>query len=162
MNSIFTFIGKHKIKMVIVFLIILIFLLQPMFTLKNYDILLDADTLRIYSDDELIATVDNPAAMLDTFQGAVGIGVTDASNLGIHKTSMKEIYRLEFLKSDKILSRIKIMTPKNQKAIERIKQSNCGHAWQVFHGRSIILTENHQYFLFGDVFFQKLSEILSQ
>lgn len=162
MDSAWTFISKHKIKITLILLILLGFMLQPMFTLKNYDLLLGADTLRIYSQNELIATVDHPADILDTFNGGVGVGVTDVSNLGIHKTNMKELYRLEFLKSGKVLSAIKIMTPKNQKAIEQIKKRNCGDTWQVFDGQSIILAENHQYFLFGDAFFQKLSEILSQ
>jgi len=153
---------ERKILSVAIVLIITICFLSPMFSLKDYNSLLNADTLKIYSNDKLITTVDNPAYMMDTFgDNIVGIYLTDTSKLGINRRSMSELYRLEFLKDGKVISSIKILTPKNQKDIDNINES-FGTEWREFDDHFAIMSENFQYFLFGESFFENLSEALKK
>ncbi len=159
-NSPFRFKRKGKILITLLVIFLLIVITEPMFSLKNYTDLLDADTLSIYSNNELVSTINNPAYMMDTFKGIVGVGLTDTSQLGISRISMTELYRLEFAKDGKIISNIKILTPKTQKSIDKINQSGSNSYWREFEGHYVIMTENFQYFLFGADFFTNLSEAL--
>ena len=153
---------ERKILSVAIVLIITICFLSPMFSLKDYNSLLNADTLKIYSNDKLITTVDNPAYMMDTFDDNIeGTYLTDTSKLGINRRSMSELYRLEFLKDGKVISSIKILTPKNQKDIDNINES-FGTEWREFDDHFAIMSENFQYFLFGESFFENLSEALKK
>ena len=153
---------KGKILLLAILLIITICFLSPMFSLKGYNSLLDADTLKIYSNDKLITTVDNPAYMLDTFgDDIVGISLTDTTKLGINRRNMSELYRLEFLKDGKVISSIKILTPKTQKDIDKINEKFSAQ-WREFDGHFVIMSENFQYFLFGKIFFENLSEALKK
>ena len=131
-----------------------------MFSLKNYDVLLDADTLNIYSNNKLVTTVNNPVYMLDTYKDIVGVYVTNTLSLGISRIRMSELYRLEFIKDGKTISSIKILIPKNQKAIDKIVQSGSNGYWMELDNHYVIMTENYEYFAFGADFFQNLSEIL--
>lgn len=152
---------KYKKKLFVIMIILIICLLSPMYTLKNYGILLEADELCIYKGSELVTTVKNPAYMLDTFKGTVGIYVVDESDLGINRFNMKELYRLEFLDNNKIISSIKILTPKTKKGIDKINRNN-GINWRKINGDYVVLYENTYYFLFGDKFFENLSQILNE
>lgn len=153
--------SKILITLFIIFIIILLIVItKPMFSLKNYTDLLDADTLSIYSNNELVSTINNPAYMMDTFKGIVGVSLTNTSQLGISRISMTELYKLEFVKDGKIISAIKFLTPATQKAIDKINQSDFNSYWREFDGHYVIMTENFQYFLFGADFFENLSEIL--
>lgn len=158
--SLFELKGKSKILIILLAFFLLILITKPMFSLKNYNALLDADTLSIYSNNKLVTTVNNPAYMMDTFKDIVGVGLTNTSQLGTSRISMTELYRLEFVKDGKIISTIKILTPKTQKAIDRVNQSGSNSYWREFDDHYVIMTENFQYFLFGADFFKNLSEIL--
>lgn len=153
---------KHKGKIIIALLLAVIIITAPLFDLKNYGVLLDADIMYIYKDNTLVTTVNNPADIMDTFNGSVAISLTDTSYLGIRRISMAELYRLEFVKDGKIISKIKILTPRTQKAIDKIDQNNLKAYWKQINGHYIIMTENFQYFSFGEHFFENLSEILKQ
>ena len=58
---------------------------------------------------------------------------------------MSELYRLEFLKDGKVISSIKILTPKTQKDIDKINEKS-GTQWREFDGHFVIMSENFQYF----------------
>lgn len=142
----------------------LVYITQPFYSLKNYDILLHADTLRIYSGDTLITSVDKPAFMMDTLENTVGIGVTDTSELGIRRKEMQELYRLEFSKNGKVISNIKVLTPRNQEAINEIYQRSLHNEWywRELDGHYVVMNENFQYFFFGADFYENLSEVLHE
>jgi len=151
---------KGKILITLLLLIIVIHIIDPMFSLKNYNVLLDADALKIYSNNELVTTVNNPVYMLDMYKDTVGVYVANTLFLGINRIRMSELYRLEFVKDGKTISSIKILTPKNQKSIDKIAQSGSNGNWMKLDGYYVIMTENYQYFAFGADFFKNLSEIL--
>lgn len=151
---------KGKMLITLLLLIIVIYSTNTMFSLKDYNILLDADTLNIYSNNELVTTVNNPIYMLDAYKGIVGVYVTNTFFLGISRIRMSELYRLEFVKDGKIISNIKILTPKNQNAIDKIVQSGSNGSWRKLDDHYVIMTENYQYFAFGVDFFKNLSKIL--
>lgn len=61
--------------------------MKPMFSIRNYNILLDVDTFNIYSNNKLVTTVNNTAYMIDTHKDVVGVGVVDILFLGISRIS---------------------------------------------------------------------------
>lgn len=162
MKLISQFAVRHKGKILITILLVVIFIVVPMFSRKNYGILLDADILRIYSNNTLIATVDNPGYLVDVYNGSIGVGWIDTSSLGISRINMTEIYRLEFVKDGKIITNIKVLTPRNQEAIYRIEQRNIKNVWRELDGHYVVMTENFHYFSFGSDFFENLSKVLNQ
>lgn len=162
MNSIRSFTAKHKFKIITagVFVVILVISFIAGRDV-NYDGLLDADTLNIYENDALVVSV-NPEHMMDTYNGHVGIYLTNTTRLGIGKGHMKELYRLEFLKEGKTISKIKVLTPGTPQAMEKAGQSNLDSEWMKFDDHYIVLYEKQQYFLFGKNFFEHLDSVLPQ
>ena len=143
---------------IIILLVLISFTMSSLFSLKNYNILLNADTMEVYSNGALITTVNEPGYMMDTFKGSVGVGVVDSSELGVSRIGMLELYRLEFIKDDKTISVIKLYTPKNPDDVdERI----LADIWMEFEGNYVIMNENGNYFLFGEIFFSELAKVLN-
>lgn len=55
-------------------LVLISFTMSSMYSLKNYSILLNADTMKIYSNGILITAVNETRYMMDTFNGSVCCG----------------------------------------------------------------------------------------
>lgn len=143
---------------IIILLVLISLTMNSIFGLKNYSILLDADTMKVYSNDILTTVVNEPGYMMDTFNGAVGVGVVDSSELGVSRFGMSELYRLDFIKDDKTISVIKLFTPKN---FDDIDKHTLSDIWMEFEGNYVTMNENGNYFLFGKDFFSELAKVLN-
>ena len=139
-------------------LVLISFILSSLFSLKNYNLLLNADTMKVYSNGILITAVNEPGYMMDTFNGSVGVGVVDSSELGVSRFGMSELFRLEFIKDDKTISIIKLFTPKT---LDDVDKHTLADIWMEFEGNYVIMNENGNYFLFGEVFFSELAKVFN-
>lgn len=139
-------------------LVLISFIMSSLFSLKNYNILLNADTMKVYSNGILITSVNEPRYMMDTFNGSVGVGVVDSSELGVSRFGMSELLRLKFIKDDKTISVIKLFAPKNPDDIDK---HTLADIWMEFEGNYVIMNENGNYFLFGDDFFSELAKVFN-
>ena len=163
MDPVVSFAAKRKIKILIV-LFAALAVLAAAFLLRRPDFnrLLDADTLYIYQNNTLIASVDHPSHMMDTYHSSVAVYQTDPSRLGLRRAEMPELYRLDFAENGKSIMQIKILSPKTQQAIDKIAKSDAQNEWIEFNGYYIVLNTRFQYFLFGTHFFENLSGILME
>lgn len=143
---------------IIILLVLISFTMSSLFNMKNYNILLNTDTMKVYSKDTLITVVNEPGYMMDTFNGSVGVGIVDSSMLGVSKFGMLELYKLEFIKDDKIISVIRIFTPKNPNDFDNHILEGY---WMKFEDNYVIMNENNHYFLFGEGFFNELTKVLN-
>lgn len=61
--------------------------------MKGYNVLLEADTMNVYSDGSLVGTFAEPRDILHTFnETIVGVGVVDISRIDLRKSDFKELY----------------------------------------------------------------------
>jgi len=152
---------KGKILLTLLLLIIVIYIIVSMANMNNYNALYNADTLNVYSNNKLVTTVNNPRHILHTFnENIVGVYVTNTLDLGISRIRMSELYRLEFVKDGKTLSRIKVLTPRTQNAIDKIFKREAQDNWRELDGRYVIMKEGFEYFGFGPDFYRNLTETL--
>lgn len=163
MNSVVSFVAKHKIKILIVLSIVLAILaVTLLFRRPDFNRLLDADTLYIYQNNMLITSVDHPSHMMDTYNNSVAVYCTNSSQLGVRRAEMAELYRLDFTKDGKSIMQIKILSPRTQQTIDKIAKSDAQNEWIEFNGYYIVMNARFQYFLFGTHFFENLSDILTE
>lgn len=149
--------GTKKKIAIVALAIIILCLLTSFFEDRNYTLLLDADAMNVYSGADLITTIDEPGYLIDTFQGSVGIGVVDLGQLGVRRFQMRELYKLEFIKNDKAISTITLLTPKNPDKVEKEKLE----AWGELQGYYVVMYERFDYFRFGKNFYSALEKVLN-
>lgn len=156
MRKYFSHSTKKKIA-IVALVIIILSLLNIFLQDRNYTLLLDAEVMNVYSGGRLIATIDEPGYLIDTFNGGVGIGVVDTGQLGVRRFQMRELYKLEFIKNDKTISTITLLTPKNPDKVEKEKLE----AWGELRGYYVVMYERFDYFRFGKNFYSSLEKILN-
>ena len=126
--------------------------------MKGYNVLLEADTMNVYSNGSLVGTFAEPRDILHTFnETIVGVGVVDISRIDLRKSDFKELYTLEFVKNNEVISTIEMLVPKKDKLTERTVSS-----FRTFNGEYVIMQEDGYYFTFGQRFYDNLSGILAQ
>lgn len=93
---------RHKRALFITCIIIAAVFLMPIISslidMKPYNELLDADAMNVYSNGSYIGTFADPKNIMDTFNGAVGVGVVDLSQISLKRADLTELYTLEFIK----------------------------------------------------------------
>ena len=150
---------SKKQKPMLLFLGVAVLVLLVLFTvshvtkMKNYDCLLSADRMDIYDGDTLICSSSTPADILDTDNDIVGVGVVDLSYWERKKAGLSELYRLEFIEDNEKISTIKILASTS---------ANQSDFWRKLCGNDVILYEDGHYFIFGQDFFDRLSELIRE
>ena len=119
--------------------------------MKNYDCLLSANRMNLYDGDSFIASSSTPADILDTHNGIVGVGSVNLSYWERKKVGLSELYRLEFMEDNEKISTIKILASTSENDFD---------FWRKLNGNDVILYEDGRYFIFGQDFFDRLSELL--
>lgn len=150
---------KHYLFVVctIVVFILLMMSISELTKMKNYNNILDADVMNVYSDGVILESFTEPQDIMDTYNGIVGIGVIDISELGLKKTDFIEVYRLEFEKDGKEISSIKMLTP--QMETEFNKQIGEDY-FRKFNGKYVVMYEAGHYFEFGQKFYDNLARLI--
>lgn len=158
MNKNYKFFTKRKTC--VVSTIICTLVLHLITRISPAVLLLDSDTLNIYKNNMLIISIENPIELLDPENEGV-LPIYIPSNLGISRFMMTELYTLEFSKKGKVISRIRILTPKTTRAITLIDRNSFSqYEWNILHDRYVILRESFEFFTFGQGFFDNLSDML--
>lgn len=115
-------------------------------------ILADADELNVYADDSLIYSTPDPFSILPLYKGTV---VTSSlGRLKVTRAMLKELYTLEFLDDGKVISKIKVMTPRNPDNEDKFED------WRTLDGHYVMLCQKDYYFSFGQEFLDNLSEAI--
>ena len=154
---------KSKVLFLLFLLVILAYIYEPNVERLGYRALLEADTLNVYHKNELVATVDQPSYMFDMFKETfVVVYKAHLHQLGIRSFSMKELYHLEFVKDGKPFVKIKVLTPRSQRGVEKIYRKGAEGLWRDLDGHLVILNESYEYFGFGENFYKHLSEALKE
>lgn len=136
---------------------ILIFTVSVLTEMKNYDELLDADTMNVYSRGSFLGTFVEPQEIMDTYNGSVGVGVIDISDLGLKKTDFIELYTLEFVKNDAVISTIEMLQLQlNEESYKQI----AADYFREFDCTYVIMQEDGHFFVFGQQFYNNLSRLL--
>ncbi|MEG2915639.1 MAG: hypothetical protein RR839_04270 [Oscillospiraceae bacterium] len=127
--------------------------------MKNYDQLLDADIMNVYSDNSLVLAFKTPRDIMEVYRDTtIGVGVIDLSQLGIKKSDLTELYTLEFIKNNKVISTIEMLIPQYADEIDKTIIEH----FRKFNEKYVIMHENTHYFIFGEQFYDNLSELLTQ
>jgi len=78
--------------------------------------------------------------------------------------NMKRLYTMEFVKDDKVIRTIKVMTPRTQRKVKLInkkrKEDLDYDEWQTLDGKYVVLMDKHRYISFGDMFFSELGRLI--
>ncbi|WP_368652543.1 hypothetical protein AB4Y30_12380 [Ornithinibacillus sp. 4-3] len=93
------------------------------------------------------------------FKEGFGTGLYDTGQLGLNRFRMKTKYGIAFLKEDKVLAKYKILTPKTEKAIAKVKTNG---GWFTMNDDYVVLYDDFTYFSFGYPFFDRLGEIIEE
>lgn len=126
--------------------------------MKNYNELLDADVMNVYDEASLVCSLSNVPDILDTYHGVVGVGVFDITLLDLKSSDLMKRYTLEFLENDKVISSIAVF------ALEDCGEKGEGSVkdyFRKFNGEYVVLYEKNCYFVFGQSFFDRMSEFFT-
>lgn len=94
---------------------------------------------------------------MDTFNGAVDVGVVDLSQISLKRVDLAELYTLEFIKKGRLISTIEILAVRsNDKLTEEVTGS-----FRKFNGKYVVMLEKGYYFIFGQGFYDNLSKLLA-
>ena len=148
---------RHKRALFIAYIIIAAVFLMPIISslidMKPYNELLDADAM----NDSYIGTFADPKNIMDTFNGAVGVGVVDLSQISLKRVDLAELYTLEFIKKGRLISTIEILAVRsNDKLTEEVTGS-----FRKFNSKYVVMHEKGYYFIFGQRFYDNLSRLLA-
>ncbi len=152
---------RHKRALFIACIIIAAVFLMPIISglidMKPYNELLDADAMNVYNNGSYIGTFADPKNIMDTFNGAVGVGVVDLSQISLKRVDLAELYTLEFIKKGRLISTIEILAVRsNDKLTEEVTGS-----FRKFNGKYVVMLEKGYYFIFGQRFYDNLSRLLA-
>ena len=144
-------------------LVLLAYIREPKVKKYGYNTLLDTDSLNIYHKNELVATVEQPGQLFETYNEVI-IPVYEINplQLRIRRFSMKEMYRLEFVKNGKPFIRIKVLTPRSQRGVEKIYRKGADDIWMKMEDYLVVLNETYHYFQFSRGFYKNLAEVLRE
>ena len=137
---------------------ILVASISTLTEMKNYDELLDTDTMNVYSGGSFLGSFTEPQELMDTYSGSVGVGVIDLSDIGLKKTDFIELYTLEFIKNDDVISKIEMLTLQTDNGFD--EQKVAGYLRE-FDGKYVVMHENGHFFVFGQQFYNNLSRIFN-
>lgn len=158
MTNVFRFFVLHKVLTAITLLLVVIVGLGLLTRTFDYNKLNEADMLNVYYKDDLVAVIENPSSVLGIVEA---IYITSPKQLGLSPFRMKELYVLEYISNDKTISRISIITPRNDKAIATLEKKSNQSEWNRLNGECVIMRNQFCYFSFGKNFYTKLSEIVA-
>ena len=135
---------------------ILVASISTLTEMKNYDELLDTDTMNVYSGGSFLGSFTEPQELMDTYSGSVGVGVIDLSDIGLKKTDFIELYTLEFIKNDDVISKIEMLTLRSGNGFNEQKVVDY---FREFDGNYVVMHEDGYFFIFGQQFYSNLSRI---
>lgn len=105
--------------------------------------------LNIYGNNEWIATSDSPKDMFEIINDdTLMVRTVNISDLGVSGLNITVLYELELIKNDKIISNIKVLSPKAEEDVRKInelKKSNSTY-WYQLTGTCVILHEDFSCF----------------
>lgn len=108
---------KIKVGIIVILLFVCIGTILDISTLAFEDVL-PSDKILIEKDGEVFLEIDDPSLLIEE---GFGTGFYDTVQLGLNRFLMKTKYEIAFLKEDKVLAKYKILTPKTEKAIAKVK-----------------------------------------
>ena len=152
---------KHLLFVVctIIVFVLLIVTISIITRMKNYNELLGANAMNVYSGGSFLGTFTEPQDIMDTYNGIVGVGVIDISELALKKTDFIELYTLEFVKNDKVISTIEMLTPQLN---DGFNEQIVADYFREFNGKYVVMHEDGYFFVFGQQFYNDLSRIFTQ
>lgn len=143
---------------VVVVLALLAVIKDSVSGMKEYDELLVAEVMNVYDGDSLICSFPNPQQIMDTYNGSVGVGVVDISQHGLNKSDLEKLYTFEFVKNSKTIGSIEMFALRES---DEIDEQSATDVFRKYNGKYVVMHETGNYFLFGERFYDCLSELIT-
>lgn len=147
---------------IVIFLIVLFtfgYVLDSVFGLKDYSMIMKSDRMNVYQNQSLVGTFEVPAESLEVFDtGSIGIGIISLENYDLKNYDLNTLYTLEFVLDDHIIHEIQMLTPR----LDHPEYLMITKEWFNFDGKPMVLYEHFHYFMFGQQFYDELLDLIHQ
>lgn len=163
-----SFIEKHKKKITFIAIFILLVILVD--NDYNYTPLLQSDEIRLIDGKGDVNTIEN---LQNVFKDTtlkideneiIVVKIIRGKDLHMSILNMERLYTMEFAKDDKVIRKIKVMTPRTQRKVKLINKKRKVDLdydeWQTLDGKYVVLMDKHRYISFGDMFFSELNKLI--
>lgn len=157
MTNVFRYFIRHKILTSVLIITVISIGLSLSVRSFDYNKVNEADMLHIYEEGVLIAALENPSSVLGVVEA---IYITTPKQLGLSPFQMKELYALEYLTDGEVVSRMKIMSPRNDEAIAVLEKKSKLNEWIKLNGEFSVMRSRLCYFSLGKHYYSVLSEIV--